>query len=133
MVDTSRTRSVAAAAYASDVTRSWLGYATRSPTAMQLNGPSSMRRHHSRIVDPSTPGTNEGSVIPSFMNAPLAAGTRAPRLRADGPWLRVLGDVLERGTLVGVGLLGKTEGALADDVALHLVGAAVDRGTRREE
>src|SRR4051812_43490342 len=115
MVDTSRTRSVAAAAYANVDTRSWLGYATRSPTASAENGPSSIRRHHSRIVGPSTPTTNDGRVIPNFMQ------------------LRVLGDVLEGGTLVGVGLLGQTEGPLADDVALHLVGAAIDRRAGREQ
>src|SRR4051812_20268773 len=73
IVDTMRTRRVAAAANASDVTRSWLGYATRSPTATHEYGPSSMRRHHSRIVGPSHPTTNEGSVIPNLMAAPLAA------------------------------------------------------------
>src|SRR3546814_8836149 len=38
----------------------------------------------------------------------------------------VLGEVLEGGGLVVVGLLGEAEHALADDVALDLVGAAVD-------
>src|SRR3546814_1340190 len=37
----------------------------------------------------------------------------------------VLGEVLEGGGLVVLGLLGEAEHALADDVALDLIGAAV--------
>ena len=60
------------------------------------------------------------------------AATRCGRRRlATG--LRVLGQVLEGGGLVVVRLLGEAEDALADDVALHLVGAAVDRRALGEQ
>src|ERR1700744_1973152 len=45
----------------------------------------------------------------------------------------VLGQLREGGDAVVVGLLGQPEDALADDVALHLVGAAVDGGRLGEQ
>src|SRR5207237_8012123 len=45
----------------------------------------------------------------------------------------VLGGVAEGDGAVVARLLGEAEDALAQDVALHLVGAAVDRRRRREE
>jgi len=78
MVDTMRTRRVAAAANAGDVNMPWLGYATRAPTATHEYGPSSIRRHHSRIVGPSHPTTNEGNVMPSFMRLLNSSGFDDP-------------------------------------------------------
>ena len=53
-------------------------------------------------------------------NCPRACDRRSP----------VLGELLERQDLVLVGLLGEAEDALADDVLLDLVGAAVDGRAR---
>src|SRR5207237_2222917 len=47
--------------------------------------------------------------------------------------LPVLGQLPEGGDLVVVGFLGEPEDALADDVVLDLVGAAVDRRPRGGE
>ena len=68
---------------------------------------------------PSRGGLTPASVCADHRHAVLSA-------HRSGQGSGVLGEVLEGGRLVVVGLLGEAEHALADDVALHLVGAAVD-------
>src|SRR4051812_39967140 len=68
--------------------------------------------------------------------APHWLGTPAGLLRSDVGGCPsasgVGGEVLERHLARVAGLLGQAEATFADDVALDLVGAAVDGGRRRE-
>ena len=62
----------------------------------------------------------------------LRGGVTALQVCRNPPRARsaVVQQLLERGVARRAGLFGEAEDALADDVALHLVGAAVD-GRRR--
>src|SRR5581483_3605899 len=92
---------------------------------------STMATSRARPVRSSSPLGDTSSATPTMAAAPRKVrSTRPDTSRFRSGVLRQLG---ERGHAVVVGLLGQPEHALADDVALHLVGAAVDGRRLGEE
>src|SRR5580658_233653 len=102
---------------------------------------STMATSSARPVRSSSPVGETSSATPTMAAAPRS--DRSARLTPDPPVptrpavcrgeLGVLGQLGEGCHPVVAGLLGQPQHPLADDVALHLVGAAVDRRRLREE
>ena len=134
---TSRMRSVTAAAAASEISDSKLGYTTRSMVPSEEKPAASARRAHSTIPARSTPRTALGSPIPMSMLVLLSLSTyrgpmaAAPNVEGLPRWALELLDAARVGHL---GLIDDHGRPRVLPVTFALVaGDGVERGRRQAQ
>src|SRR6056297_2481220 len=100
----------------------WSSTTVPSP-ASTTTGPSTAKRWSTTVACCSS----------CIRPTPTACSTAERSTRQPGEGSGVLRELAEGDDLVLVRLLRQAEDALADDVLLHLIGAAVDRRCLREQ